>query len=346
MAPRIPPPFKSCTLKPRTLRPELQKVRHATSAAAIAPSPSIDQLTTSVPPISRYPPSQPPSHKPPEFRKSQLHRQYTSLLRSTPLMLLFQHNNLKSMEWMGIRRELAQAFQKVDDARIAAGQDPEGLVEDIKIQTIQTSIFTAALRVVEYYHPETQPAEATSTGQHPTDPRTQSSVSIQNATPSPTHPAYTHALSRNAHDAVIQYKDSHPLTPLLRGPLALVTFPTVSPEYLKAALSILSPNAPRFPAPRRKTSPGYHEPAVQSGIQKLILLGARIEGKVFDVEGARWVGGIDGGLEQLRAQLIATLQGAGAGLAATLESAGKSLYFTVDGRKEMLEEEKRGKGGA
>ena len=83
---------------------------------------------------------------------------------------------------------------------------------------------------------------------------------------------------------------------------------------------------------------------MQNGLQKLILLAARVEGKVFDMEGARWVGGIEGGIDGLRGQLVAMLQGFGAGVTSTLEAAGRSLYFTVEGRRGMLEEnEKEGK---
>jgi hypothetical protein len=74
-------------------------------------------------------------------------------------------------------------------------------------------------------------------------------------------------------------------------------------------------------------------------LKKLMLLGARIEGRVFDMEGTRWVGGIDGGIDGLRSQLVWMLEGFGAGLASTLESAGRSLYFTMEGRRNMLEEE-------
>lgn len=296
-------------------------------------------MTMSIPPLTRFPPSQPPSHRPPEFRKSQLHRQYTSLLRSTPLMLLFQHNNLKSTEWMAIRRELASALQKVDAARAADGRGDANLAEGIKIQIIQTGIFAAALRVVEYFRPDPQPdAES----QHPSDPATHSSASLANLRPSPDEPRLTHGLSRAAHDAVVSKKSAHPLSPLLSGPLVAVSFPTVSPQHLKAVLSILSPSAPSFPAPSRRLNPGYYDLTVQSGLQKLLLLGARVEGRVFDVEGTKWVGGIEGGIDGLRGQLVAMLSSVGAGVTNTLESAGRSLYFTVEGRRGMLEDEAKG----
>lgn len=122
----------------------------------------------------------------------------------------------------------------------------------------------------------------------------------------------------------------------------LMTFPNVSPQHMKAALSILAPGAPDFPAPTRRANPGYYDIVVQSGLQKLLLLGARVEGKVFDVEGAKWVGKIEGGLDGLRAQLVAMLQGAGAGITNALESPGRSLYITVEGRRMMLEDDEKG----
>src|SRR5256885_4341235 len=101
------------------------RCHYATAASATnatTPAPSQSQMTTPLPSISRYSPSQPVSHRPPEFRKSQLLRSYVSLLQSTPLIILFQHNNLKSMEWVSIRREISRALQKVDDSLVAKGR--------------------------------------------------------------------------------------------------------------------------------------------------------------------------------------------------------------------------------
>lgn len=236
---------------------------------------------------------------------------------------------------MGIRRELMSALQKVDNARATEGRGDANLAEDIRIQIIQTGIFAAALRVVEYFRPALQPdAEA----QHPSHHAAHSSASL----PSPDDPRLTHGLSRPAHDAVVNKKSAHPLSPLLSGPLVAVSFPTVSPQHLKAVLSILAPSPPSFPAPSRRANPGYYDLTVQSGLQKLLLLGARVEGKVFDVEGTKWVGGIEGGMDGLRGQLVAILSSVGAGVTNTLESAGRSLYFTVEGRRGMLEDEAKG----
>ncbi|KAK2072416.1 hypothetical protein P8C59_006773 [Phyllachora maydis] len=131
------------------------------------------------------------------------------------------------------------------------------------------------------------------------------------------------------------------LAPLMVGPVALLTFPAVSPAHLAAALSILSPSPPQFPAPGRRKNPGYWDPATQNGLHKLLLIGGRIEGKVFDLDGVKWVGGIEGGVDGLRAQLVAMLQSSGVGLTNALESAGKNLWLTMESRRTMLEEESK-----
>ena len=69
-----------------------------------------------------------------------------------------------------------------------------------------------------------------------------------------------------------------------------------------------------------------------------------MEGKVFDMEQTRWVGGIEGGMEGLRSQLVGMLGSVGAGVTGALESAGRTLWVTVEGRRGMLEEEESGKG--
>jgi large subunit ribosomal protein L10 len=210
----------------------------------------------------------------------------------------------------------------------------------IKMQIIQTGIFAAALKVVEFYKPQKQ---STAPGHHPTDPKTGTSAVVQNTQPSTAHPVYDHGLSQSAYEAVANKRLKHGLEPLMSGPLMLLTLPAVSPAHLKAALSILS-SSKEFPAPKRRTNPSFHEPAVQSGLQKLLLLGVRAEGRIFDLEGARWIGGIEGGLTGLRAQLVAMLQGFGANLTNTLEAASKSLYFTLEGRRGMLDDEGKKEG--
>lgn len=230
-------------------------------------------------------------------------------------MLLFQHNNIKAVEWTGIRRELANALKKADE-ELARNGDETNVGQSSKIQIVQTGIFASALKVVEFWEP-------TQLDEH------------VNADPS-----LTHGLSKNAYFKAKSAKLQHGLEPLLSGPMAILTLPSVSPAHVKAALSILAPSKD-IPAPKRRLAPGYYEPAVQAGLNKLMFLGARVEGKVFDMEGAKWVGSIEGGLMGLRSQLVAMLQGVGAGVTNTLESAGKSLYLTVEGRRGMLEDEQK-----
>ncbi|KAJ4296555.1 hypothetical protein N0V90_006600 [Kalmusia sp. IMI 367209] len=332
-------------LRPRALRLRNPRPSHgalcatyASLATATTPAPPIDQTIRSVPPVLRYAPTQPPSHKPPEVRKTQLHRTYQSVLKSSPLILLFQHNNVKAVEWMSIRRELAIALRKIDADRVKNGQ--EGLIADqIKFQVITTSIFASALRVVEFFNPEESILDH---AQHPSDPQTPTSAQVPQTHNTPEDERFQHGLSRRAWEVASNRKLKSELEPLLSGPLAIVTFPHVSPQHLKSVLSILSPSPPNFPAPKRKTNPEYYEPEVQSGLQKLMLLGARVEGKVFDTDGTKWVGGIDGGIDGLRAQLVHMLQGVGGSLTGALEGASRSLYFTVEGRRMDMEEKDKG----
>lgn len=195
---------------------------------------------------------------------------------------------------------------------------------------MKPTILEPALRVAEYYTPSPPPLDSADYG-------------LENEKDDPN---LTHALSVAAYRAALEHKDEHPLTPLLSGSLALLTFPSVSPQYLKTALSILSPTpgaSSAFPAPSRKATPSYHEQPVQDGLKKLILLGARVDGQVFDLEGTRWIGGIDGGIDGLRAQLVSLLQHAGASLTQTLSMAGQNLWFTMEGRRRDMEPKEEGK---
>jgi len=91
-------------------------------------------------------------------------------------------------------------------------------------------------------------------------------------------------------------------------------------------------------------NPGYHDLTVQAGLQKLILVAARVEGKVSDVDGTRWVGSIEGGIGGLRSQLVALLQRVGASVTGSLEGACSSLYLTLESRRNVLEEKQRANG--
>ncbi|KAM0286454.1 hypothetical protein ACHAQH_000880 [Verticillium albo-atrum] len=293
---------------PRTL--STSSSQYATAAVTSAPSFNI--------PTSYVSPTKPPSARPSETRKSQLIRTYTSLLRSAPLVLFLQHNNLTAQEWATIRRELRAALAAVPTP---LGQTVD-IVPDVTLNVLRTRMFSVALKIVSFFDAKAASAK----------------------TP------HVHDLSEAAYNAIkeaeIPESSSYAeVAPLLVGPTAALVFPAVSPAHLAAALKVLAPGpagSPTAPLTRKK-NPGYYDPLCQSGLAKLLLVGGRVEGSVFDVDGVRWVGGIEGGMEGLRAQLIGMLQSAGLGLTSALESGGKSVWLALEGRKVQLEEEQGGK---
>lgn len=282
-------------------------------------------------PSDYVPPTQPPTARQGDTRKSQLLRTYTSLLRSSPLILIFQYNNLTAVEWAAVRRELGAALAEVS----TEGTESAEVAANTHIQSIRGRMFDIALKIVEFYDPSNvAPVKASTLSGEKVDV------------------VYNHDLSAGADKAMraavkkggelLESSVYAQILPLLVGPLAVLTIPAVSPAHLGAALRVLAPSPPAFPAPTRKKRPGYHDPIAQSGLQKLMLIGGRIEGKIFDLDGVKWVGGIEGGLDGLRAQLVHMLQSAGMGLASTLEGASKSLWLTLESRRSVLEEEQNG----
>ncbi|KAI9371470.1 hypothetical protein BJX61DRAFT_28088 [Aspergillus egyptiacus] len=336
---RVPQPFRG----PRVLcQFEIPAaIRYASSATT--PAPSVEQMTVSVPPIARYHPTQPPSHRRPEYRRSQLLRQYTSLIRTSPLMVFIQHDNLQSVEWAAIRRELHKAMAKVDAQIAAEGRNAPALAPHVKVQVVQTRIFEVALRIVEYFRPSQKTVKS---GKPPSavDPATQTSAEISLAG-SRDDPTLTHDLSRAAQAAVRGMKGKHELSTLLVGPIAVLSIPHVSPEHLKAAMSILAPKEFGYPAPTRKANPDWHDFPVQNGLSKLNILSARLDNQVFDVDQTKWVGSIEGGMDGLRSQLVMALQSMGSSITNALEGASRSLYFTLESRRSVLEDEQKGENG-
>ena len=308
-------------------------------------------------PIQRHAALAPPSYKPADMTKTQLHRRYTSMLRSSPLMLLFQHNNLRAHEWVAIRRELASALRKVSAQTTTPGMpDP---ADSIRITAIRTGIFGAALRVVEFYKPELA-ATSSADGQAMTAASEDHMQAHQHGN-SLSKEAYLATLHRNNSRLKNPNKDwkydpnpqAHlkrhtPLHKLLHGPIAVLSFPEVTPQHLAAALSILAPTpgaSSAFPAPRRKAVPSYYDDAVQLGLQKLLLLGARVEGKTLDSDRVRWVGGLakSGGIDGLRAQLVNLLQSVGGGITNALQAGSSSLWLTMESRRAQMEEAEKPK---
>ncbi|KJZ73259.1 hypothetical protein HIM_07263 [Hirsutella minnesotensis 3608] len=292
----------------------------AAKATAAIPRGAIEQF-----PVESIPSTKPLSARPVETRKSQLIRTYTSLLRTSPLILFFQHSNLTAVEWVAVRRELKKALSLVSHPT-DADSSPANLSTRVQLQVIRTNMFDVALKIVEFHNPETNPMlkAASQTAQRPlVHDLSQSAYETSRNTPIPPESSY----------AQIQ--------PLMVGPLAALVLPAVSPAHLAAALSVLAPVPGKFPAPSRKKNPGYHEATCQNALAKLVLVGGRIEGKIFDQSGVVWVGGIQGGMDGLRNQLLNILQGAGLGITNALEGGGRNIWLALEGRKIQLEEESK-----
>ncbi|KAF7562060.1 hypothetical protein G7046_g2079 [Stylonectria norvegica] len=326
MAPRLPRVVTPCL---RQLRSEAGISRTSWALAVRTLSTTSERSATVFssalqPPADYVPPTKPPSARPIETRKSQLIRTYTSMLRTTPLILFFQHSNITAVEWAAIRRELKKALASVPLPSAAPGAEPVDITPLVQLQVLRTNMLDVALRIVEFYKPEVAAASKMTT-------RTSRGPVI-------------HDLSAAAYEAIKDLEaptDSSyaQIQPLLVGPLAGLVLPAVSPAHVAAALSILSPVPKVFPAPTRKKNPGYHDPICQNGLAKLLLVGGRIEGKIFDQAGVNWVGGIGGGIDGLRAQLVGMLQGAGLGITNSLDSGRMSLWLALESRKIQLEDE-------
>jgi large subunit ribosomal protein L10 len=251
-------------------------------------------------------PTQPPSHRAADARKTQLHRTYLSLLRSTPLMLVFQHNNLKATEWTALRREIAVALRK-----LSGKGEVDPIADGIKVVVLRGAVFSSAMRVAEYY-------DANNGQQHGT--------------------------SKEAYE-LTKRRTKHPLAPLFSGPVGIVTFSVFSPIHLKTVVELMFPEG--------RSIKGM-DPAAVSGLQKLVLLAARVDGhvatdklgsgRVLDGSMVRWASGLPG-FEALRGQLVAMLQSVGgAELARALEAIPVSVVRTVDAHRKVLSGELGGEG--
>lgn len=110
-----------------------------TTPSPLASLQAIPTTTTST--TQPHPAVQPPSHKDPKARKTYLHRLYVSLLRSSPVAIVFQHNNVLAREWTALRLELDKALRR-------AG------VEDVgaRVTVVHAGLLFSAVRAVEAGH--------------------------------------------------------------------------------------------------------------------------------------------------------------------------------------------------
>ncbi|KAF8456072.1 hypothetical protein BDZ91DRAFT_745974 [Kalaharituber pfeilii] len=256
--------------------------------------------------VKTYPSTQPPSYKAPTSLKTLLQRLYLSLLRSSPLTIVFQHSSVRPVEWIALRRELGLVLNKVD-----AGLPPgsTALAPFIKINVVDTALFGVAVRIADQ--------------------------------PAPGDKLWAYGASREAYRATISLKKKHPLAPLLIGPLALLTFPALSPPHITAALDLL------FPVKKVAQKKGF-DPLAMTALQKIILLGARVQERVIasprvlDDAGIRYLCDLKS-VDELRGEMVALLTSVGGGeIVRTLESVPINLGRTIEGRRKMLEEAGRG----
>ncbi|GAO19914.1 hypothetical protein UVI_02039110 [Ustilaginoidea virens] len=264
-----------------------------------------------------------PSARPVETRKSQLIRSYTSLLRTTPLVLFFQHSNLTAIEWAAVRRELKKAVQAVPQSLGTDGSTGLDLAAKLQLQVMRTKMLSVALRITEFHKPD----------------YSKDLPPAQWLGPVPLVHDLSEAAYKTIKDIAVPPNSAYAqLQPLMVGPVAALTLPCISTAHLAAALSILAPVAGVFPAPTRKKNPGFYDPICQNGLNKLVLVGGRIEGKVFDEQGVNWVGGIQGGLDGLRAQLVSLLQRAGLGVTTSLHAVSMNVWLALESRRAQLDE--------
>jgi large subunit ribosomal protein L10 len=287
----MPPRLSSLTKASTFLISAKSSRFYATAAAASVFSPPEPQ-------IAQHPPTQPPSHRAADARKTQLHRFYLSVLRSTPLMLVFQHNNLRAVEWVALRREVKNTLSKLTPAT-----DHDEIAQGVRIMMIRSGVFSSAIRVAEYYDPKN---------------------------------CAKHGTSREAY-AMTKMRKNHPLSSLVVGPIGIVTFPAVSPQHIKAVVDLMFPE--------NRPAKGL-DPLALSGLQKLILLAARVDGdvasgrlgagEILDATNVRWVSALPG-FEALRGQLVGMLQSVGgADLVRSLEAIPTSVVRTVDAHRKVL----------
>lgn len=107
---------------------------------------------------------------------------------------------------------------------------------------------------------------------------------------------------------------THPFVPLLNGPTGIITIPKCDPTAVTQVL---------------KTLKSAHE--------KLILIGAKIEQKVYDIDQVNQFKDLPS-KEQLQGQLAGLLSIlGGAGLVRTLEASSNVLYLTLEERRKDID---------
>jgi len=170
----------------------------------------------------------------------------------------------------------------------------------VRLSIVNTEVFGVALRTAEYLPPG----------------------AIQGSSSGP-----------EAYDLTSAHKKTHPLSPLLIGPIGVLQFPEVSPPHLVAALNLVFPERQVF---RKGTDPLFI-----SGVSKMMLLGAKIDkigGRTIDSDVLKYIGSLEG-IETLRGQLLSVIQSASTSLVGMLQAPSRGVWMMVDGHRRMMEED-------
>ena len=239
--------------------------------------------------------------------KTLLSRLYLSLLRSSPLTVIFQHNSVRAVEWIAIRRELANILRKVD----TVFPEAKPLAPHISISIVYTNVLAVTMRIADK--------------------------------PPPGGGLWTHGTSVEATGGT--EKSKHQLVPLLSGPVALLTFPEIAPAHITAAMNLLFP-ATRT-APKKGFDPlataGLAKLILLAARVQERPVGMP---RLLDGGGIRMLGDLKS-IDEMRGEMLAMLQSMGGGeIVRALESMGISLGRTVEARRRMLEEEAGGENPA
>jgi len=213
-------------------------------------------------------------------------------------MIFFQHNNLRAVEWVALRRELLFGLRKIDPKST--------LAEGTRITVLSSALFAASLRVAEGHDPQHKRSS---------------------------EPGGSKLIAKETEGL----KKTHPLSPIFTAPVAVLSFPSVEPAHLKTALDILFPlKNPKKGLDPLAVS-GLQKFVLLAGRVDGHVYGSRVgEGRVMDVDLIRVLALLPD-VNTLRGELLAMLRGAGgADLVMNLGNIGAGLARTVDTYRKML----------
>jgi ribosomal protein L10 len=129
--------------------------------------------------------------------------------------------------------------------------------------------------------------------------------------------------------------------PADKGALAVITFPELNPPVIKATLAALS-KASSTPNPR---TPAPAIPVKAAKVERLPITFGYINGVLYSPAEIRSFSELPS-LDQLRAQLVATIAHPAGTIARLLERRGFEVAQTIEGRRIQLEKETTGESSS